>query len=324
MALAACGTFHPPGTSLGADSSRGAGARTASDSRTSNPSPANVPPTSASPAPSSSPASASGPCRVPIANISEADGWFITYPGGQRQDDPSSVVALPGGTPGQVGQNPGLTYDRTARRWVPMPYNWLSPDGTVYAYGFGTVQSVSVLTGQVRDVASGGGWYPLTTVNDGVYAARTGAPGAWFIPFGGQPRQVIDHGSWLQFLDGSMWGADSSGNFIRHEMTSGTETTWAKVTPSAWIVGFDQSGHPLVNNGGALLLVQGVGSVTTLWPGTNDLGVGGRAVADSLGVWFEVGSGLVGAPGHGLYLWTPAAGAQLIATPEANLAGGCG
>src|SRR6266446_1259685 len=35
---------------------------------------------------------ASGSCQIPIADISEAKGWFITVPGGNRQDDPASVV----------------------------------------------------------------------------------------------------------------------------------------------------------------------------------------------------------------------------------------
>jgi hypothetical protein len=264
-------------------------------------------------------------CLIPIANISEADGWFITYPGGERKEDPGSVVALPGGVPGQIGQNPGLTYVRAANRWLPVPYNFISPDASVYAYGFGSIEVVNVSTGKVRDLISGGGWYLLTTANNGVYAARSGAAGAWFIPYIGQPDQVIDQGSWLQFFDGAMWGVQqASGNLVRHDMTTGAEATWAKVAFNAWIVGFDLSGNPVVNSGGALLLVHVPGSITILWPGTNDLSVGGRAVADDLGIWFEVGGGLVGAPGHGLYLWTPTAGAKLVATPEANLAGGCG
>src|SRR2546427_12677969 len=88
---------------------------TASPTATAGPTPSPAPSPSPSesafsPAPAlSSPSpSATGSCRVPIADISEAKGWFITIPGGDRQDDPASGVALPGGTPGPIGANPGL------------------------------------------------------------------------------------------------------------------------------------------------------------------------------------------------------------------------
>src|SRR5229473_1996851 len=300
-----------------------------------SPSPAASPQPTPSPAqPAFSPAPplpspsqvASGSCQIPIADISESKGWFITVPGGNRQDDPASVVALPGGTPGQIGVNPGLTLDRAAGAWVPVPYNWLAPGGSLYAYedfNNGAIGAVNVVDGTTGSVVVGGGWLLMTTADDGVYVTRSGAPGAWFIAFGGQPRQVINHGSWQRFYTGSMWGVDpSSGAVVRHHMVTGSETTLATVPATASVLGFDVSGDPLLWSGGALMLVRPDHSVTTLWPGTNG-SVGGRAVADALGVWFEVGGGLVGAPGHGLYLWTAAAGAQLVSSSEGNLAGGC-
>jgi hypothetical protein len=289
------------------------------------PTPSPFQPASPVPPPASPSASASGSCRIPIADISEAKGWFLTIPGGSRQDDPTSVVALPGGTPGQIGANPGLTYDRAAGVWVPVPSQWLAPGGSLYAYqGFSdtTIRAVNAVDGSSGTVVGGGGWLLMTTTDDGVYVTRSDAPGAWFIPFGGQPRVVIDHGSWQRLNTGSLWGVDANGKLARHDLTSGLEATVATVSANAWIGGFDLSGNPLLNQGGALTLVRGDGTTTTLWPGTSG-SVGGRVVADGLGVWFEVGGGLVGAPGHGLYLWTPSAGARLISSPEANLAGGC-
>jgi len=235
------------------------------------------------------------------------------------------VVALPGGTPGQIGANPGLTYDLATGTWVPVPYHWLAPGGSLYAYeGYSNsiIRAVNVVDGSNAAVVTGGGWLLMTTADDGVYVTKSDAPGAWFIPFGGQPRLVIDHGSWQRLSNGYLWGVDASGNLVRHDMIGGGEMTWATVPASAWIVGFDPLGNPLVNRGGALLLVQAGNSITTLWPGTSG-SVGGRAAGDARGIWFEVGGGLVGAPGHGLYLWTAAAGAHLISSDEGNLAGGC-
>ncbi len=317
LALAACGEVPNEAAFI------------ASPSPTASPQPAASPTepafSPAPPLPSPSPA-ASGTCQVPIADISEAKGWFITVPGGSRQDDPASVVALPGGTPGQIGVNPGLTLDRAAGAWVPVPYNWLAPGGSLYAYEDfknGAIRAVNVVDGTTGSVVVGGGWLLMTTADDGVYVTRSDAPGAWFIAFGGQPRQVINHGSWQRLFGRSIWGVDSSsGAVVRHDIDTGYEITLAPVPATASVLGFDVSGNPLVWSGGALMVVRADHSVTTLWPGTNG-SAGGRAVADALGVWFEVGGGLVGAPGHGLYLWTAAAGAQLVSSSEGNLAGGC-
>src|ERR1700694_5045858 len=98
-------------------------------------------------------------CRVPFSVISEASGGFISYPGGQRQDDPSSVVALPGNTPGQIGGNPGLAYDHVLNRWVPVPLDWLAPGGQTYVYmdfGTGNIRGVTVADGSSGIVTTNG------------------------------------------------------------------------------------------------------------------------------------------------------------------------
>jgi hypothetical protein len=215
------------GTSAVVSSPSPAIATGASPSALSTPSPALYhPPAAASPSPTSSPAPAgAASCRVPFSNISEADGGFITYPGGQRQDDPTSVVALPGNTPGQIGVNPGLAYDWFVGRWVPVPMSWLAPGGQTYAYqeGGGKIRAVTVLDGSSGDVTTDGGWELISTADDGVYAGKPDNPGAWFVPFGGTPRQIVDHGTWLGFANGGLWGIDSSRNVIQHDAVSGTE-----------------------------------------------------------------------------------------------------
>src|SRR5207302_1554345 len=72
-------------------------------------------------------------CRVPYADISEATGGWMSYPGGGIQPDPAATVALPGNTPGQIGVNPGLTFIPQNRHWVPVPYDWVAPSGRLYA-----------------------------------------------------------------------------------------------------------------------------------------------------------------------------------------------
>src|ERR1700674_1507233 len=183
-----------------------------------------------SPARSSPPPAAQTTCRVPFSVISEASGGFITYPGGQRQDDPSSVVALPGYTPGQIGVNPGLAYDRALGRWVPVPPEWLAPGALTYAYAdfTGTIRAVTPGGGS-EDVTADGGWELISTADTGVYAARPNVAGAWFVPFGGVPQQIVDRGSWQRYFNGVLWGIDGSGQVFEHDLTSGAETVWGTV-----------------------------------------------------------------------------------------------
>src|SRR5260370_30094839 len=137
LALAACGEVPHEAAFIASPSPTASSQATASPQSPASPLPGTSPTQSAfypaPPLPSPSPA-ASGSCQIPIADISEAKGWFITVPGGNRQDDPASVVALPGGTPGQIGVNPGLTLDRAAGPWGPVPHNSLTPPHSPYAY----------------------------------------------------------------------------------------------------------------------------------------------------------------------------------------------
>ena len=263
--------------------------------------------------------------------MSEADGGFIAYPGGERQDDPNSAFAMPGHTPGQVDVNAGLAYDRVSGRWVPVPLDWLAPGGQTYAYlaaspDFQTVKirAVTVADGSSGDVTTDGGWELISTADSGVYAGRLNTPGAWFVPFGGVPQQIVDHGSWLKYSNGALWGIDGSRRVVEHNVNSGVETAWGTVSSVSDIVGFAASGEPLVVTGGNLVMLHLDESATTLWPGTGDLGEGGRAYADSIGIWFEVDGTRVGEQGTGIYLWTADKGAQLIASEVVHVMGGCG
>jgi hypothetical protein len=297
-------------------------------SASSTPSPAIYqPPVVASPSPTYSPSPvAAASCGVPFSEISEANGGFIIYPGGQRQDDPSSTVALPGNAPGQIGVNPGLAYDRVLGKWVPVPLDWLAPGGQTYAYAdsAGKIRGVTVADGSSGNVTTDGGWELLSSADDGVYVDKLNTPGAWFVPFGAAPTQIVDHGSWLKYSNGALWGIDSSRKVIQHDVSTGVETAWGTVSSVSDIVGFGTSGEPLVVTGGTLVMLHLNGFPTTLWPGIGDLGEGGRVYADALGVWFEVDGTRIGEQGTGIYLWTTAKGAQLIASEVVHVMGACG
>ena len=267
-----------------------------------------------------------GSCRLPFSDISEARGGFILYPGGQRLDDPASVVALPGNTPGTIGVNPGLTFDVATGTWVPVPLQWLAPSGITYAYmsAGGGIRAVTVSDGQSGEVA-GGGWNLIGTLDDGVFATKPGTPGVWFIPFGQDPYQWVDHGGWQRYYGNALWGVDSSERLVRHELGNGVETTWGSVLSVSQISGFDAAGEPVVYTGGQQAIHHADGSTTTVWPGTNGLTSSGYVFGDSYGIWFEVdgSSGLVGAPGSGIYLWTQSGGASLVTREPVHPMGPC-
>ncbi len=144
------------------------------------------------------------------------------------------------------------------------------------------------------------------------------------MPFGGAPRQVVDHGTWQSYANGALWGVDSSRNLIQHDVGTGAETSWGAVSSAAYVVGYATSGEPLVVAGGVLVMLHLNAAPTTLWPGTGGLGEGGRAFADALGIWFEVDGSRIGEPGTGIYLWTADKGAQLITSEVVHVMGGCG
>jgi hypothetical protein len=212
-----------------------------------------------------------------------------------------------------------------------VPLDWLAPSGQTYAYMAashdlvsGQIRAVTVADGSSGNVTLDGGWELLSTLDTGVYAVRLNTPGAWYVPFGYPPAEIVDHGSWLKYYSGALWGIDSSRKVIQHQLSGGVETSWGTVSSVSALVGFGASGEPLVATGGKLVMLHLEGSATILWPGTGGLGEGGRAVADGLGVWFEVDGSRVGEPGAGIYLWTPDKGARLIASETVHVMGGCG
>jgi hypothetical protein len=285
-------------------------------------------------APTPLPLPAGAICRIPYADSSEANGGFIYFPSGERQFDPNSVVAMPGNLPGQVGQNSGLTFDRTLGRWVPVGRDWLAPNGLFYVYedfDAHNIHGVTITDGSSANITTDGSWYPIAATDQGVYLRRLpttptgpGPEGIWYVPYGGIPNQIIDHGAWSTFADEALWGFDESGNLIRHKVGTGAESRWGQWNLAAWIVGFDLGGNPVVNTGGALVLYRADGTKVAIFTSANGIFAQGQVFVDTHGVWFQAGANLIGAPGSGIYLWTEATGAQLASPNDVHPAGVCG
>ena len=92
------------------------------------------PSVAATPSPSPlPPVSGSLACRLPISDGTSGSGGFLTFPGGQFAADATSSVSVPG--PAAGGRKSfGLTYDKAYKKWLPVPYDWVSPDGSKYVY----------------------------------------------------------------------------------------------------------------------------------------------------------------------------------------------
>lgn len=327
IAMTACGPFHRIVTAAPAVATS---ARIASHARTAPP----------APSPKATPTGpivySTAPCRLPMGAITEASGVFVLYPGGALADAPGSEVALPGQEPGQIGANPGVTYDAVMRKWVPVPYFWLTPDGTTYVfedYAAGKIFAVDVANGTAKQLAVPPGRVLSGTSDIGVFVQAPAPGGAWFYPFDGAEAHVVAQGNyWLNYNSDSIWrfSSASGGSLERHNVLTGADVVLA--TLGGWndIVGFDRQGDPLILNsadvpsssprqGYRLILIGADGHATALWSGTGSRAVG-LAVGDDHGVWFVIADS-DGIPSHqALYLWTPRSGATRITNLDGNVA----
>src|ERR1700687_3295997 len=137
-------------------------------------------------------------CRLPVYAGGSGSGGFIVFPGGTFIADPASAVSLPPGAPTpqpMMGQQGYLSYDRAFSKWLPVPYSWVSPDGSRYAFS----TSNSVWVQNVADSAKvllgeGQPWVIVAYLSEGVYAAPPNAAGLWLLPVSTAPRQIANTG----------------------------------------------------------------------------------------------------------------------------------
>src|SRR5207253_2550337 len=91
-------------------------------------------------------------------------------------------------------------------------------DGQPYVYQdykSGMIRAVNVANGTSGAVTPGGGMQLIGVIDSGVYAASApNSAGAYFVPFGGQPQQLVDHGTWDRYDRGALWGRDASNKLV--------------------------------------------------------------------------------------------------------------
>lgn len=269
---------------------------------------------SSSPSPSPSASATAIMCRLPIEQLSIGlGGAFLDIPVTSGNEvllaapsalsgDPASLVKLPNGDPPQA-----LAYDWAFKRWLPVRSQWVSPDGSQYAYTdiTGRIHLVTVSTGADSVIASGSNWAVIGFTADGIYAgirdpsAQPSLSGLWLVASGsGQVREITTSGTWTFVAADSAWSMsptvaspnEVSGNqLVGLDLKTGSVRAWYTVPDgdAAHLLGIDPSGHPVIGDPYGYFVFR----VTA--PGVADkIGVNlgtGDGFADSHGVWFVVG-----------------------------------
>lgn len=293
-------------------------------------------------------------CRLPVYAGPPGSGGFIVFPGGTFIADPTSSVALPtpspGGAtappaPGYGPGYPGLSYDRQYSRWVPVSTNWVSPDGSHYAYISDAIYAVNVASGTQTELREGRTWTIAGVQNDGVYAGDQNVGGLWFLPFSGAPRQITTSGYWQASTSAAAYGTatsavpqGASNTILRLDVKTGKTTEWFTHPDTlSSVAGLDAQGNPVIyvrwlnGSGSEIWIVTGPDTGTAIagfasgglssYGGFNAFGT---PVADSHGVWFTGNwAGGYGSNASGFAIYVPGSGMYWMSSLGGQLAGGC-
>jgi len=315
----------------------------------------------ATPTQAASPAGTPAPqglsCKLPVVTDPSGGGW-LTFPGGAYQADPKANVNLP--TPSSFPLS--RSYDKAFERWLPVPRDWISPDGKHYAYpelpgpdyhGGGSpppggVHVVDIASGQDRFFNPGtpppdSFWFVIDYETEGVYVGAqlngpAGVTGLWLVnPADGAVRKLTEGNQWQYISGGGAWatadaltghGPGPGSRLLRMDLKSGAIDSWYKRSDIEFTVaGADGGGHPILEvwkyQTRQLLLITGAGSATILLPAP------GSAVPSLSNFVHPVADShgiWFGDTGGTISLYTPATGIKQMAQIGSSTlaaAGGC-
>ena len=214
----------------------------------------------------------------------------------------------------------GLTYDSAVKRWLPVPYTWVSPDGELYAYAMDFLRHPGVnalievnartgATGTLQQTAPVNGTWQVIAVSDTyVYAISPTGQGIFVVPLSGpwNNENYVSDGYWTA-ASGNYWYGSAKpdgGAVLRIDSRNPTQRVpWFNKSPSAQIIGFDGSGSPVIWTGSDLWIASAadqairIGSKPPLGFATPPIGgpriYGSQApVPDSHGLWFSTIEGI--------------------------------
>jgi hypothetical protein len=267
----------------------------------------NTPSPSASATPTTTPTQAASPtgtpapqglsCKLPVVTDPSGGGW-LTFPAGTYQADPKANVSPPTPTFFPLSRS----YDKAFERWLPVPRDWISPDGKRYAYPElpppdvqagsstppGGVHVVDIATGANHFFNPGtppanSFWWVVDYETEGIYLAvqsngPAGPTGVWLLdPATGAVRKITDaqalyvsgSGAWSTADALTGHGPGPGSRLLRTDLKTGAQVSWYKRTDIEFMVaGADGAGHPVLDvwkyQTPQLLLITGPNSATIL------------------------------------------------------------
>lgn len=280
-----------------------------------------------------------------MSGYQAGSGGFVTLPGGDFSPDPKSNVSLPTGSSyGYSGPGvSGSSYDYAKRRWLPVPRDYVSPDGSSYAYASndsdGGIYVVDVVTGRSREIAKGSPWRVVEWRAPGIYAMKadptTGVyHGLYIIDTNtGAPRGLTAQGIWQAIGKYAAWGIDfatpsnpdTSHTIIRFDLTTGQVVAYFDQPGSnVSVVAFDQQNRPIIDASNDVAqqvwALNGANNADRIYSGPGNrsseyMSISPPGVADSHGIWFGTGQGLM--------LYSNADGFKKMSGATGQVGGGC-
>ena len=315
---------------------------------------------SASPAfpPFSTPTSGSGglavpgrvlSCRLPVYVGPPGSGGFISFPGGTFNADPTSAVTIPspspgGSSPAPVGPGygygyPGLSYDHAYSRWLPVPYTWVSPDGSRYAHpSADSIYVENVATGATIELGQGHAWSVTGVSDQAVYASIVNQAGLWQLSFSGPAKEISTTGFWAQASPTAAFGGTTSAvpqgvanTIVRLDLKTGAITDWfTKQGAQSFVSGLDSHGNPLIAvsyfnvNYSETWSTTGPGTASPIFNSGENLFSSGAPIADSHGVWIPVNYSVPYYQStQGIVLYVAGSGLYWMTSLGTQIAGGC-
>jgi hypothetical protein len=287
-------------------------------------------------------------CRLPVYVGPPGSGGFIVFPGATFIGDPRSAVTLPSPSPGSTptpsppGYGPGytgLSYDRAYSRWLPVPYAFVTPDGSRYAHTSPDSMYVeNVATGTTIELGEGHAWTIIAVEAEGVYATIVNQAGLWLLPYSGAAKQITKAGYWQMAAAGAAYGGTASAvpsgvanTIIRLDLKTGAVTDWfRRGGAQSFMFGFDAHGNALISvnyfvsgGGNEMWITTSLKDRVPMFGSRQQLSATGQPIADSHGIWFPLYFNGYGASTPGVGLYVAGKGLYWMTSIGSNLAGGC-
>ncbi len=293
-------------------------------------------------------------CSLAVYAGPPGSGGFISFPAGTFTPDPKSGVTLPSPSPGSTSPSPqiggpgpgygygypGLSWDLAQKKWLPVPYAWVTPDGSKYAYTSSNSIYVVDIAGNTQvELGEGKQWQILAVLANGVYATNPQLAGLWLLPFSGPADPLTSIGYWQAVTATAAYGTDTSAvpqgvstTIIRLDLRTGAiDHNWfSRSGANASVAGFDGHGNPIlyVNNFASgtneVWISLGSNLGTPIMGSQNGVFVNGPPIADGHGIWFSASiQNFSNGSNSAQLLYVPNSGVYVMSQIGGQLAGGC-